>query len=859
MSVLPTAKDDRHLAPDETHSLKTRRRLLALGALTAAAAALVLLAIAPTPRLSLNQSFHLEHSATPGRCADAAPLAATAPHQNVWKNFDVQEATAIRQWLWAYRGLDGHGFNLTSGIAATEFDNCILLIENFTPSKAEVLEYLDQDGASPERFAKVFLSLGAVSPPSLEQYLLGPLPTPISSLSLSAASLQLQPLKHIFTNPDIPYTARLYPMNMTYVEDFVLDLIAPLHNATQDLLGGTVVGGRFPGPGNTEPETGVPDLVFGASTPFSYDGTFRRMWFQLKQNTPGSYLKALDMYFYIDFTAMDPKEWYLIRMVYNRQVFKNTDEFIEAYRNGTLKRSKAPDVPPTSETTWADRARRGAPRDLDDRAGPRQVSFNGPRYRVDKAEQWVSWMGWSFYLSFARDMGLSLWDVKFRGERILYEVAPQEALAVYSGSDPHQGSTVFLDGGFGMGSATRALIVGYDCPHEAQLLPSIVHTVSGTALQEGAICVFERDSGKPLSRHTGYLKNEMGAIKGYELIVRTISTVGNYDYLFDYTFQLDGTMEVRVSASGYLQGAWWDDAENDYGTKIRDTYMGSLHDHVINYKLDFDIAGTRNSLLAVTLENEVVNQPWFDGVEDDDWAEEVHQQKIVRTMVRNESDALLNYPPNLEGLYAIVNEEETNRWGYPRGYAIHPGVSPIHLTNLESKRTRNNVNFAKHHLAVSRRKDSEPKSSSMWNINLPGAPPVDFYKFFDGESLEQEDLTVWLNLGMHHIPRAEDSPMTLTNIATSSVFLTPFNFNDWDPAMESMNAVLVNVPEPGEEWSADENGVESEYCLPPRVGRFDYRPPTTFEEDGTPGSPLRVHEMRQQAESYHAIFAATEL
>jgi primary-amine oxidase len=79
-----------------------------------------------------------------------------------------------------------------------------------------------------------------------------------------------------------------------------------------------------------------------------------------------------------------------------------------------------------------------------------------------------------------------------------------------------------------------------------------------------------------------------------------------------------------------------------------------------NYKFDFDIAGTRNSLMAISLENEVVQQPWFD----DDWGQDVHQTKIVRTMVRNESDALLDYPKNLEGAYVIVNEEELNRWGY---------------------------------------------------------------------------------------------------------------------------------------------------------------------------------------------------
>lgn len=39
--------------------------------------------------------------------------------------------------------------------------------------------------------------------------------------------------------------------------------------------------------------------------------------------------------------------------------------------------------------------------------------------------------------------------------------------------------------------------------------------------------------------------------------------------------------------------------------------------------------------------------------------------------------------------------------------------------------------------------------------------------------------------------------------------------------MESMNAILINVPEPGEAWSGDENGVEIEYCSPPRVAKFN--------------------------------------
>lgn len=158
---------------------------------------------------------------------------------------------------------------------------------------------------------------------------------------MSAANLELRPLKcvylawdlpplmtfrrHIYTSPEVPYTARLYAQNSTYLEKFVLGLMAPLQNATQDLLGGVVRGG-WPGTGGPEE-----NLMFGGATPFSYDGSFRRMWIQLKQNTLGSFLKALDMYFYVDFTSMDPTEWYLIRMVYNRQVFATTEEFMDAY------------------------------------------------------------------------------------------------------------------------------------------------------------------------------------------------------------------------------------------------------------------------------------------------------------------------------------------------------------------------------------------------------------------------------------------------------------------------------------------------------------------------------------------------
>lgn len=108
-------------------------------------------------------------------------------------------------------------------------------------------------------------------------------------------------------------------------------------------------------------------------------------------------------------------------MVYNHQVFPTVDSFLDAYQNGTLER-----LPPrpdqTLNTTWSTRLRPGIPRDLDYLPGPRSVSFGGLRFRVDRALQYISWMGCGMYLGFNRDMGLSLWDLRFRDERIAYEV-----------------------------------------------------------------------------------------------------------------------------------------------------------------------------------------------------------------------------------------------------------------------------------------------------------------------------------------------------------------------------------------------------------------------------------------------------
>ena len=52
------------------------------------------------------------------------------------------------------------------------------------------------------------------------------------------------------------------------------------------------------------------------------------------------------------------------------------------------------------------------------------------------------------------------------------------------------------------------------------------------------------------------------------------------------------------------------------------------------------------------------------------------------------------------------------------------------------------ANWATHHLYAVQRKDSEPQSAYPYNNKNPNDPVVDFAKFFDGDSLDQEDIVM---------------------------------------------------------------------------------------------------------------------
>jgi len=193
-------------------------------------------------------------------------------------------------------------------------------------------------------------------------------------------------------------------------------------------------------------------------------------------------------------------------------------------------------------------------------------------------------------------------------------------------------SIAYLDSYYGFGPFSFELVPGFDCPQHATYLNSTFYTSETVHTHPNSICLFEYDADYPIQRHSG--KGYVSVTKNTQFVVRAVSTVGNYDYTFSYTFSLDGTIGVDVHASGYIESAFAAHNE-DYGFKIHEALSGSMHDHVLNFKADFDILGTENSVQMVSNVPISKTYPWSDG-------KVRNTMSLQRKFIDNENQARLN-------------------------------------------------------------------------------------------------------------------------------------------------------------------------------------------------------------------------
>nr|XP_034989921.1 membrane primary amine oxidase-like isoform X2 [Zootoca vivipara] len=676
------------------------------------------------------------------------------------------------------------GVPLVEPPQAKPSDNCIFSITLQLPPKAEVLQFLDHQGTRPSRQALAVLHFGNQEDPNVTEFVVGPLPKPTY-------------------HQDV--TVQKYGGKLPYFKRFLLNNeFKEIHTFLRNK--------EYPKAPNFMQKV----LYYNGSNFAYYHGLppglksgDRKIWVAHFQNVPGNYLHPFGFDIQVDLSSLNVSHWKVLKVFYNGQYFEDMEDIERQFIMGHVKVAKVKKAPLDGGYSSLKQ------RVPHQRLGPLHYEPRGPRYRIWNNQ--VFFMSWSFAFGIDANRGPRIFDVRFKGERIVYELSLQDGGSIYGSNNPASMLTRYMDLSFGIGSSGSTLTQGVDCPYLATYLDRHYFLDSSLPVtRKNSICIFEQNAEVPVRRH--YDRSEppfYGGLVDSALVFRSISSVANYDYVWDFKFHQNGAVGVAIHASGYIQSAFYFGDALEFGNRVEEWALGDIHTHNINFKVDMDIGGVKNSLVANDMAFETVKAPWSP-------ENKIHRMKIVRKVLDTENKAAFRLHDNMpRHIYFAANS--TNKWGHKQGYRIQMvSFSGDHLPETDPMERA--ISWGRYKLAVTKRKEKEPFSTSIYNQMDPWTPSVAFADFLNNESIINEDLVAWITAGFLHIPHAEDIPNTPTLGNVIGFFLRPYNYFDDDPSMDSPDSVFFSSQQ--DPTSCDVNYLA---CVPKTAACLPSFPPFTYE------------------------------
>ncbi|KAK3778062.1 hypothetical protein RRG08_044678 [Elysia crispata] len=704
-------------------------------------------------------------------------------YQNIFKDLNEKEIRAVFDYLKRQHVLGIKPYDDDSG-------NHIYSIELHVPNKTSALLFLQGRGPRPPREAQVVMEQPqAWAAPMVQELIVGPLPQP--------AYHKLNPRR---SSNSVPY--RFHP---SYGVHAAYQSFARHMNPAFDAIVRESYGASFI---NCQQRCLV---LLSQKTSSAYSD---RTLIVLTAYYPTDFvtINPLDLMFVMKETRKDSSQFQLDSLEYGGQTFRSVEAFVHAYRQGNTPRVRRSfPTPVPGETTYPGTMNlRGQKFPELSQEGPRQFEPQGKRYVVEN--QHVRYMKWSFNLRMSTASGPQVWDVRWAGERIAYEISLQDVAVIYAGANPTTFYAHLSDSAFGLGDKAYGLVPGVDCPDHATFLPVPVYnkTQNGPTLNRNAFCIFEHNNGVPLRRHRSddaTNGRNYGGLVDRVLIVRTVLVEYNYDYIFDVVFHLNGAMEVTSHATGYVMSQHYRTAEKPFGFRIHEDAVGSIHHHLMNFKIDLDILGTENRYKSLDFTTDKRSWPWLN-----DGQTELEQIAFKEHLRQTELEAVLHYNFSQPKYHLVFNDAKRNKFGHHRAYRITSNgfSSQILPSNSPVLRSRT---WTKYQMLITERKEDEETSSSIFSMFDGASPHVDIEKYLmDNGSIVDKDLVLWMTIGFHHIPHTEDIPNTPTVGARASISLLPYNYFPECPSVGSRDAVRIDSI--GTRLHSKYGLPRKDYCLP---------------------------------------------
>ncbi|KAG9049364.1 hypothetical protein FS837_010578, partial [Tulasnella sp. UAMH 9824] len=387
----------------------------------------------------------------------------------------------------------------------------------------------------------------------------------------------------------------------------------------------------------------------------------------------------------------------------------------------------------------------------------------------------LEWQNWRMHVAFSGREGIAISTVTWNDggvvRPIFYRLSLAEMVVPYAAPEhPHPRKFAFDVGEYGMGTQANELSLGCDCLGTIHYLAGPFKYLPGAfvghdgkpIVLKQAICIHEEDNGL-LWKHTDYrVGGRAHAVRSRRLVISMVCTVANYEYAFAYHFYLDGTVELEIGLTGivntYLLAQGEDPAP--YGTQVAPRINAQYHQHVFSLRVDPMIDGLQNTVVESDVE--AVSDPTGSA---ENHAGNAFVSKDVR--VARSSEGIRDYNAAVDRRWKIVNPTKKHfASGKEVGYGIMAKGAWETLKCAENAWARKRAAFAEHSVWVVKDVEGRNGSERLWPAGkyVPQTRdnPKDSVLSWTGgpeESLEGQDVVVFLTVGLNHIPRPEDWPV----------------------------------------------------------------------------------------------------
>ncbi|KAJ7072837.1 copper amine oxidase [Mycena amicta] len=401
--------------------------------------------------------------------------------------------------------------------------------------------------------------------------------------------------------------------------------------------------------------------------------------------------------------------------------------------------------------------------------------------------QQVEWQNWKMHIAFNHREGIALSTVTYNDHGalrpVLYRLSLSEMVVPYAAPEyPHARKFAFDSGEYGMGVMANELSLGCDCLGQIHYLPGAFVKHDGTAhVIKNCICIHEEDAGV-LWKHTDFRPGGRGqTVRRRRLVVSMVCTLANYEYIFNYMFYQDGTIELEIRLTGVLQVYIAADGEQPpTGTIVAPNVNAQYHQHIFCIRVDPMVDGLKNSLV----ETDITPSPFPTGSKENFAGNAfIAKDTILKT------ESAREFPPaGTERRWRIVNQARQHySTGKDVGYALNVKTAGVQLMTAPDGWVGRRATFAKKPVWVCRDVEGA-KGGRVWPAGkyvpqTKQVPEDSISEWVKGEKdIENEDLLVYLTIGTTHIPRPEDWPVM--PVEHLSINFKPVSFFAHNPSMD---------------------------------------------------------------------------